>query len=834
MDSLLNASSRVALAGLVRGLGKFARRAEADSSGAYDVIRSVAPNMTKEAYPFAAPGGAPGETLLDAAAHEALAQTFLESVFAAAERAASGFEREEFDKTRTEPPAGRNYRSVRLRSLFEEVSIGKSRRPLTAAALTRAYPLKPLTPASLFPVPLAEAEPKKDAAAVKEYAELWNAFRRAAGPEGEPIPAAFGASWPLWLDAFDTLWLTYTQAVPFFTDYETKPDVSLYDHSKTTAALAAALWRWQEAKGAVDAAAGERLRSGAEDDERKFLLIQGDFFGIQDFIFSEGSETNKNSAKVLRGRSFYVSLVCELAALKVLEALSLPSTNLIINAAGKFMIVAPNTDETVGTVERLGREFNDWFVKNTFATCGVGLAMTPASLSDFIEKRYEDLAKTLFENMEAAKFRRFNLTERRDPVLTADFSHGVCKWQAKLPADGRADGGSCAISRDQIRIGRALTQYAYLLVLKEGGDQPAVSGCEFCEMPVFGYRVAFAEDPRRLKNLDALVRSGALLRCWDFSLPDSKDEVLWHGFARRAINGYVPRFDHYDLQGVWADAAGVHEGDLKTFEDLAGADRRDGRGVKALMTLKGDVDNLGRIFLEGLVTKDRKHTLNFAKTAELSRKMNGFFSTWLPRLCADEFRNVYTVFAGGDDFFMIGPWHEMQRLARRLEEDFKKNVAENPEVHFSAGLVMAKPAVPARTFLQLAEEAIDAAKGAGKNRLSVFGGIVEWKDVAGLVELEDYFARAVTDCGVTTSYLYGLFEILDMAADHANPAAAMWRSRLYYNTTRLFERDAKRRSADAGQARDEFLQTLVRAIDKNEAALRIPLTNVFYSIREGK
>ena len=83
-----------------------------------------------------------------------------------------------------------------------------------------------------------------------------------------------------------------------------KPDVSLYDHAKTTAALATALWRWHEARGETDSAAGERLRSLAEEDEAKFLLIQGDFFGIQDFIFSEGAETNKNSAKVLRGRSF--------------------------------------------------------------------------------------------------------------------------------------------------------------------------------------------------------------------------------------------------------------------------------------------------------------------------------------------------------------------------------------------------------------------------------------------------------------------------------------------------------------------------------------------------
>lgn len=219
---------------------------------------------------------------------------------------------------------------------------------------------------------------------------------------------------------------------------------------------------------------------------------------------------------------------------------------------------------------------------------------------------------------------------------------------------------------------------------------------------------------------------------------------------------------------------------------------------------------------------------------ELSRKMNGFFSTWLPLLCAQSYRNVYTVFAGGDDFFMIGPWHEIQQLAARLKQDFDAYVAENPEIHFSAGLVMTKPAVPAKTLSQLAEEALGDAKAAGKNRLALFANIVEWKDLQALHDLEAFLRRAADEYGVTTAYMYGLFEILDMSADTRNPAASMWRSRLYYNTTRLFEREARRRSVDVEQARNEFLQTVARGVERHQAAFRIPLSNVFYSIREVK
>ena len=85
------------------------------------------------------------------------------------------------------------------------------------------------------------------------------------------------------------------------------------------------------------------LADNLASKEEPLLLVQGDFFGIQDFIFSGGRESNKGAAKILRGRSFQVSLFTELAALKVLNACGLPATSQVMNAAGKFLIVAPNT-----------------------------------------------------------------------------------------------------------------------------------------------------------------------------------------------------------------------------------------------------------------------------------------------------------------------------------------------------------------------------------------------------------------------------------------------------------------------------------------------------------
>ena len=87
------------------------------------------------------------------------------------------------------------------------------------------------------------------------------------------------------------------------------PDVSLFDHLKTTCAIASCLFETKS--------------------ENKFLLIKGDISGIQDFIYKLASpeEAFKGMSKRLRGRSFYLTLLNETFAYYLLKELKLPITN---------------------------------------------------------------------------------------------------------------------------------------------------------------------------------------------------------------------------------------------------------------------------------------------------------------------------------------------------------------------------------------------------------------------------------------------------------------------------------------------------------------------------
>lgn len=731
LEVLLTQGSRVALAALLHDLGKFAERARipinkevletnkqlycphrkeftdakgyfTHAHGAYtalamDILEQHLPKLVgEEMTPFAA-WGATGadDSLVNAAASHHKPNTFLQWVIAMADRVASGFERDTFDEY-NQSAEGANHYTARQLSLLEQIDL-TGRGVHSKADLKYRHLLQPMSAKSLFPVQAEGYETADSKKAQAEYRTLWDGFVAAL----EQIPVSHRDNMGLWLDHFETLLGVYTQAVPSATAGNTRPDVSLYDHSRATAALAVALWRYHRDNDTEDA----QLNHQWEED--KFLLVQGDFFGIQNFIFASGGETNKQAAKLLRGRSFYVSLLTECAALKILESLGLPSTSQVINAAGKFLIVAPNTESARNSLQRVQAELDAWFLDKSWGQSGIGLAWQSASANDFHghsgeKSGFRHLIKMLFEKLERAKYQRLALTKADAPVIFSDYldsfdqDKGVCQIDGRSPARQVLDNEIYIgdLAQDHMACGNYLVKFDRVLVTRERLDHHTL------ELDIFGYYINFTASEDASGKFGAVAQQGKLRRAWDFSLPLDMDEVLWHGYARRNINAYVPHFDEtseaeaklerYDtLKEVLAI------GEIKTFNHLALEDRElteKGKwvGETALMTFKGDIDDLGLMFQRGLGAP------SFAKMAALSRQVNNFFAIYLPALCRLEarYRNIYTVFAGGDDFFLIGPWRSTLELARSMRRRFAEYVAQNPQVHFSASLSMTKPGLP--------------------------------------------------------------------------------------------------------------------------------------------
>ncbi len=908
MSALLEQSCRVALAALLHDLGKFAERAripeadQRDSEGlsqldrnvplycpsfngrhthihaaytaiAMDLLEQHFPELVGEDMTPFAPWGQKNadDSIINAAACHHKPDTFLQWIIATADRLASGFEREEFvryNEGTEETSTKKNHYTARQLTLFEQIRLTSS----GPNRLDWRYPLSPLSPDVIFPRKADGYEQDDKKGAQQEYRALWNNFIGGL----RTIPSSHRTQLPLWLDHFESCWLAYTHAIPAATAFNVKPDVSLYDHAKAVAALGVALWRWHHDRGDVGDAARAQLRAmwdrersasaeaRAAWEENKFLLIQGDFFGVQHFIFATGGETQRQAAKLLRGRSFYVSLLMECAALKVLESLDLPSTSQVINAAGKFLIVAPHSEPLIERLRTVQRELNQWFLAHTFGQSGIGLAWLPAAASDFRrgeqnQSPFRDLMKRLFEHLETAKFQRFDLCRSNSaPAAFIGFldrfdnTKGVCAIDGRSPATVRLEGDQAVwvseLAYDQIMTGKWLAGFDRILITRQNLDHHTL------RLPLFGYWVSFTADEEATGRFGKEAASGNLVRAWDFSLPASGDRPLWNGYARRPINAYVPRFGDvsaYDEERYKGLERPASEEEPKTLNHLARDDhRRDpekpGRwfGVEALMTLKGDVDNLGLIFQKGLEQP------TFAKMAALSRQMNAFFAMWLPWACRNAFPNTYTVFAGGDDFFLIGPWRSTMRLAQHMRDRFREYVAANPDIHFSAGLSMTKPGLPVRELARLAEEALEKAKGhtskrvngtvTHKNAVTCFDVPAAWDDFDDLITREAELTRLTAEHRLSTGYLYDLLAFTEMAGKVTErPENAIWHSRFAYHTRRLAETKIKRGgSRDAIERQRRALQEALASeiagngIGKHGAAYKIALFTLLYQQRD--
>ncbi len=246
-----------------------------------------------------------------------------------------------------------------------------------------------------------------------------------------------------------------------------------------------------------------------------------------------------------------------------------------------------------------------------------------------------------------------------------------------------------------------------------------------------------------------MAASGDLYKYWDIAIDESGE--LSKEVTARFLAGYVPLFreeDRYDdriLMGEKSEKKkeqlieDIRERNPKSFEHIAtkainikaNDEKAEYCGIQAIGILKADVDQLGLLMACGLGEKE----FTISRLATLSRQLHFFFAVYLPHLLKanERFKDVYTVFAGGDDLFLIGPWSCMIDLAAWLCSRFADYTCQNEQIHFSAGISIQKPNIPLNKLAKDAEEALEKAragtrKGGTRNCINLFGETANWDD----------------------------------------------------------------------------------------------------------
>jgi len=605
----------------------------------------------------------------------------------------SGMERQEDDSEK----GRQNFRKVKLRSIMPQIDIGKGiNNDLWEHNLDTFQPL------NVFPIK-RDSEKKDKELLTDEYYALWEEFIMAW--ENNKVPEPWG-----FINRAESIMEHFTWCIPSATNV--LPDISLFDHCKTTAAIAACL-------------------SISSEDIYPFLLIAGDFTGIQNYIF-DIKKGHGGYAKRLRAKSFFVSLLSESVSIKILRTINLPLTQRIMFAGGKFHLLLPNTHEVKETINTVKTEIDKWLWETTGGDIRFSIVSEPV--------KKEGLTKF---SATLTSINHLLRTEKEKPYLSILQNNG--KWNPKMflgeEIHKSEKRGICITCGKHPGKKKHQDEDGYICNLCDydmsmGSNLPKAQFVCFYENPtgheiIPGIHVELIQDKLEFgKNIPYLVKNlkGEIIA------PSEIPLIASHCVSYVPMDGDAPL----------------------TFDQII----EKSKGQARLAYLKGDIDNLGYIFSDGFrkSSSDEINITSISRLATLSRTLEIFFSGYFESLIKhnDTFQNIYTVYSGGDDFLCLGPWNVMIDFAQKIFQDFKNFTCDNPNWTMSMGLTLAGNHSPVLEAVEAADEYLDVSKtiygkdilpmenyeNEGKiplkNRITLFGTSIPWD------KFDNAYNRSVT------------------------------------------------------------------------------------------
>jgi len=464
------------------------------------------------------------------------------------------------------------------------------------------------------------------------------------------------------------------------------PDISLFDHSKTTCAIASCLYKQEITEqnlGELIEVIKKKLRTKKEDGlikQKLFSLIHGDLSGIQNFIYTIKTES---AAKSLKGRSMAIVLLQRFIAEHILKALDLPLTNLIYSGGGHFYILAPKKlcDEKL---KELRKSINKKIFENFGTKLYLALGAVDVCPEDFFDGNFAKKWKEAGDEVGKLKLRKYE--ELGYEELFAPFDEGGKKEICEI-------------------CGRELEKD------KKGEEDKKI--CSNCNQFI-----------NVVKYLKEVQKNGY------FEVKEMKEELK----VLKDFNTFLEEYDKIFLNpSEGAPFFGIPMGipiekdeGIKEFKTLAEDAEKD-TGTKKIGILKMDVDNLGEIFTKGL-----KNNATISRMSTLSSMLSFFFEGYLNEFVNKKYKDdVYLIYAGGDDTLVVGRWDKLIDFADDVYNEFRRYTCNNPDITLSAGIVIVSPTYPLRKSVEMAESQLEKAKEVEqenhrKNSLCIFDQPLKW------------------------------------------------------------------------------------------------------------
>lgn len=276
------------------------------------------------------------DNLTNVAIYHHQPKTFLQELIQLADWWSSGIDRQkQYEKTELD----KDYRNRPLNSIFKNLSVynTEGKKVNTGGSGSSFFSLNDLCIKDfIFPT----NSPNVDQ---KAYHNLWNKFV----DDFKKVPHN---SFRVFTDTLYYVLQKYLWCIPASTLKDEVHDSNLFEHSKTTAALALCLYDYCFENNITEI---KKLN----EDHRPVLLVSIDISGIQSFIYNISS---KGAAKALKGRSFYLQLLMDTIINEILYDLDYYRSNVLYSSGGKAYLLLPNTKKVNEGLEKYHGRLEQW------------------------------------------------------------------------------------------------------------------------------------------------------------------------------------------------------------------------------------------------------------------------------------------------------------------------------------------------------------------------------------------------------------------------------------------------------------------------------------------
>lgn len=551
-----------------------------------------------------------------------------------------------------------------------------------------------------------------------------------------------------WIGSLINILESCTSYIPSSSATDEIADISLFDHSKITAAAALCIKQYLEGE--------SNLKKILFDEEmlfrirKAFLMYSLDISGIQNFIYTISSS---GALKSLRSRSFYLEFILENIIDEILHELSLSRCNLIYSGGGHCYILLPNTEYTKNKLKEIEKSVNDWFLDNFDISLYIAGAYVECSANDFINGSDSDSFSNIYRELsksislkKSSRYKASDLFRLNGRKKSDERECSICRRIGKLDEEGH-----CNICGSLINFSKSIQNDKFFIVMRSSWKDET-SNHKYLPLPFNKILISASEEA----YAKFLMKSNDYIRIYVKNDVYTGDLLATH---------------------IWV--GDYSSNNLDEYASLA-------QGIERIGVVRADVDNLGASFAGGF---EKKYS-TLSRLATLSRTLSIFFKYYINSVFRtkktdcfgvetsnqksthenrESSRKLSIVYSGGDDVFLVGTWNDVLNGFIDLRNSFLKFTQRTLSISGGIGLYADK--FPINIMAKETENLVDCSKALrDKDGITLFeySGCFKWDVFLSNVKNKFYFVYEFLESSGNTggehsfgkAFLYKLLDLL--------------------------------------------------------------------------